>query len=502
MDIPGTAPACGRRSPSLQRTHEGTGLGLPIARRIVEACGGRLSVESRPGSGTRARVRVPLRLPVPPVDEFDPSLDYGAGAGAALSGSRAARRSPFLNVGPAAARAAMPPALRGARAVLLLGPDPEGGGADPDSGLLALSLCTPASMLRWRLEGLGVEVMDPGPAPAPASPGVPAAAGPIASDPAALAAGPAPAAALADPAPAAGPRFDLEFDLRDPPAAPELRVLSRSPGAAAGREAAGALALAARRLPVPCTLGDLLAALVHAAAAAAAAAAGPGAASAGPASTLYREASAGGSSFALVQARGPPWPHRHVHRRRLHWQLQLQLPSTSPLRPRRRRRRLRARASWSSMTTSSLPPPPSPHPPTPLPIANSGSPPLLPPLPSPLAPPRPPRPLPLPAPSPPPLPPPFPLPPSSAETETETWPAGRRACGCSGDRCRGSGTRPSGPATAPTRGRLPVVFVSANATPADRAAARDAGADAFLAKPVTQEMVAGALRAHAGLPKA
>jgi len=38
----------------------GTGLGLPISRRIVEAHGGTLGAESLPGQGTRMRVRLPL----------------------------------------------------------------------------------------------------------------------------------------------------------------------------------------------------------------------------------------------------------------------------------------------------------------------------------------------------------------------------------------------------------------------------------------------------------
>jgi signal transduction histidine kinase len=36
-----------------------TGLGLPIARTIVEACGGTISLEDAPGGGTCARVRLP-----------------------------------------------------------------------------------------------------------------------------------------------------------------------------------------------------------------------------------------------------------------------------------------------------------------------------------------------------------------------------------------------------------------------------------------------------------
>jgi signal transduction histidine kinase len=40
---------------------EGTGLGLAIAKRYVEQNGGRLEIASTPGSGTTARVRLPLR---------------------------------------------------------------------------------------------------------------------------------------------------------------------------------------------------------------------------------------------------------------------------------------------------------------------------------------------------------------------------------------------------------------------------------------------------------
>jgi signal transduction histidine kinase len=39
----------------------GTGLGLPIARRIVEEHGGTLALSSRPGRGTTARIELPVR---------------------------------------------------------------------------------------------------------------------------------------------------------------------------------------------------------------------------------------------------------------------------------------------------------------------------------------------------------------------------------------------------------------------------------------------------------
>jgi two-component system cell cycle sensor histidine kinase PleC len=42
------------------RRHDGTGLGLPLARRLAELLGGGLALESVPGSGTTATVTIPM----------------------------------------------------------------------------------------------------------------------------------------------------------------------------------------------------------------------------------------------------------------------------------------------------------------------------------------------------------------------------------------------------------------------------------------------------------
>ncbi len=43
----------------LGRIYQGTGLGLPVTKAFAELHGGTFEIESRPGEGTTARVRIP-----------------------------------------------------------------------------------------------------------------------------------------------------------------------------------------------------------------------------------------------------------------------------------------------------------------------------------------------------------------------------------------------------------------------------------------------------------
>ena len=49
-----------RQSMDLSRRFDGTGLGLPLAKALVELHGGRLGIQSAPATGTLVRIRLPL----------------------------------------------------------------------------------------------------------------------------------------------------------------------------------------------------------------------------------------------------------------------------------------------------------------------------------------------------------------------------------------------------------------------------------------------------------
>ncbi|MCK6453543.1 MAG: ATP-binding protein, partial [Alphaproteobacteria bacterium] len=52
----------------LHRKHEGTGLGLPLAKVLTELHGGTLALESTPGKGTRVTVTLPAARVRPRTD--------------------------------------------------------------------------------------------------------------------------------------------------------------------------------------------------------------------------------------------------------------------------------------------------------------------------------------------------------------------------------------------------------------------------------------------------
>jgi signal transduction histidine kinase/HAMP domain-containing protein len=60
-DIPIALEPFSQIDSSLSRRYEGTGLGLPLTKRLVELHGGTLAIRSAPGKGTVVTVRLPLR---------------------------------------------------------------------------------------------------------------------------------------------------------------------------------------------------------------------------------------------------------------------------------------------------------------------------------------------------------------------------------------------------------------------------------------------------------
>ena len=58
-EIPIALAAFGQVDSSLARKHEGTGLGLPLSKALVEMHGGQLLIESEVGIGTTVTVRLP-----------------------------------------------------------------------------------------------------------------------------------------------------------------------------------------------------------------------------------------------------------------------------------------------------------------------------------------------------------------------------------------------------------------------------------------------------------
>jgi signal transduction histidine kinase len=58
-DIPKALEPFGQIDSALTRSHQGTGLGLPLAQSLARRMGGDLSIESERGKGTTVTVRLP-----------------------------------------------------------------------------------------------------------------------------------------------------------------------------------------------------------------------------------------------------------------------------------------------------------------------------------------------------------------------------------------------------------------------------------------------------------
>jgi two-component system cell cycle sensor histidine kinase PleC len=65
-DLPRAMAPFGQLENPLDRRHQGTGLGLPIAKKLTEAMGGQFDIESTPGIGTKAVLRFPAARLVEP----------------------------------------------------------------------------------------------------------------------------------------------------------------------------------------------------------------------------------------------------------------------------------------------------------------------------------------------------------------------------------------------------------------------------------------------------
>jgi len=58
-DIPKVLEPFSRGAPQPRSCHQGTGLGLPLAKALMELHGGRLEIESEVGAGTTVTVTIP-----------------------------------------------------------------------------------------------------------------------------------------------------------------------------------------------------------------------------------------------------------------------------------------------------------------------------------------------------------------------------------------------------------------------------------------------------------
>ncbi len=67
-DIPKALTPFRQINSALNRQHEGTGLGLPLTKSLVELHGGSLDLQSEPAVGTTVTIRFPAQRIVQPAD--------------------------------------------------------------------------------------------------------------------------------------------------------------------------------------------------------------------------------------------------------------------------------------------------------------------------------------------------------------------------------------------------------------------------------------------------
>ncbi|MGH7014071.1 MAG: ATP-binding protein, partial [Stellaceae bacterium] len=67
-DIPKALEPFGQISNAMTRAHEGTGLGLPLSKSLVELHGGQFSISSKPGAGSTVTVTLPAEPAAPTAD--------------------------------------------------------------------------------------------------------------------------------------------------------------------------------------------------------------------------------------------------------------------------------------------------------------------------------------------------------------------------------------------------------------------------------------------------
>lgn len=66
-DIEKALSLFGQVDAGLDRAFEGTGLGLPLAKSLIEAHGGTLEIRSKPGFGTTVAIYIPSERVVRPI---------------------------------------------------------------------------------------------------------------------------------------------------------------------------------------------------------------------------------------------------------------------------------------------------------------------------------------------------------------------------------------------------------------------------------------------------